>query len=224
MTDDARRLSLDLPVQDAGRTHVKRSIRRLSDFSRTVQFGLEQFNQRYDLDLELVSRNLTRAFLEWVRDFDAQRELAERDRRDFSHFAAGLMLGSLIRNRPAKARGIAQERPKNMRGPDQVLVDFWPEGVFYFEFCITVLDRVLVEQSLEGVHLAPEALNLRSWQSFRENVAADPNLAIPFLDLFLSGDPVWDFPTAARFRSALNGHLLTEGRHLATVEPPPGRS
>ena len=105
-----------------------------------------------------------------------------------------------------------------------MLVDFWPEGVFYFEFCITVLDRVLEEQSLEGIRIAPEALHLRSWQSFRENVAADPNLAVPFLDLFLGGDPVWDFPTAAQFRTALSGHLLPEVRSLPSGGRAIGRS
>ncbi|MET0257971.1 MAG: hypothetical protein ABW179_05255 [Methylobacterium sp.] len=215
MSDAAAKLSLGLPAPEGGRAQMRRSIRRLGDFSRTVDYALQQFNRRYGLDLALVPRSLTRAFLEWARDFDAQRELADRDRRDFSHFAAGLMLVSLIRNRPAAGRTTGRGHgTAALGGPDATLVDFWPEGVFYFEFCITVLDRVLEEQSLEAIRLAPEALNLRSWQSFRENVAADPSQAIPFLDLFLGGDPVWDFPTAARFRTALAGHLLPEQRSL----------
>lgn len=219
MSDSAAKLNLSLPLAGGGAPQMKRSIRRLSDFSRTVEFALRQFNERYGLELELVSRNLTRAFLEWARSFDAQREFADRDRRDFSHFAAGLMLGSLIRNRPVRLG--ANHRPRvGHRRPEDALVDFWPEGVFYFEFCITVLDRVLQEQSLEGIALTPEAVSLRSWQSFRENVAENPNVAIPFLDLFLGGDPVWDFPTAARFRTALREHLLAEDRRLPPATRP----
>lgn len=218
MSGAAPDLSLDLRGGAEGRRQLRRSIRRLGDFARTVDMALDQFNARYGADLRTSQRALTRAFLEWVRAFDAQRELADRDRRDFSHFAAGLMLSSFIRNRPVEAAA-ARLSGSAARGAEEALVDFWPEGIFYFEFCITVLDKVLAEQALEGVHVSAEALELRSWQSFRENVAADPDLAIPFLDLFLGGDPMWDFPTVARFRSALRGRLLDAGHRLA---PPAG--
>ncbi|KQT52417.1 MULTISPECIES: hypothetical protein [unclassified Aureimonas] len=219
MKDGAVKLNLNLPPAADDRAHMRRSIRRLSDFSKTVEFALRQFNTRYGLHLELAPRHLTRAFLEWARAFDEQRELADRDRRDFSHFAAGLMLRSLIRN-PSVTPSAERPGPAGSRHEEDALVEFWPEGVFYFEFCITVLDRVLEEQSLEAIELSPQAINLRSWQSFRENVAENPDLAIPFLDLFLGGDPVWDFPTAARFRSALKKQLLPEGLpRPATARP-----
>ncbi len=212
------KLSFDLPVEAGGRSEMKRSIRRLAAFSRLAALGLEQFNRRYGTDLAIAPRVLTRAFLEWVRRFDAQRDVARRDRRDFSHFAAGLLLGSLIRNRPVQPSEVGAASPSARPAtPEQTLIAFWPEGVFYFEFCITVLDKVLAEQSLEGIHLSPQALELRSWQSFRENVQEDPNLAIPFLDLFLGGDPNWDYPTAARFRSALQGHFLGTDRRLPSA-------
>jgi hypothetical protein len=206
--------ALNLPLP--GASQWKRSIRRLGDFSRSVEFALAEFNRRYGTRLELSRRDLTRAFLEWVRRFDAQRELAARNPRDFSHFSAGLLLGSLVRNRPARQRAdVRSLAAASSTGPEERLVAFWPEGVFYFEFCITVLDRVLAEQRLEGIHLAPEALELRSWWSFRENVANDPDQAVAFLDLFLQGDPVWDMPTAARFRRAMRDHLLQPDRQLA---------
>ncbi|WP_062012488.1 hypothetical protein [Aureimonas sp. AU4] len=210
-------LNLPLPGGDTGASQWKRSIRRLGDFSRSVEFALAEFNRRYGTQLELSRRDLTRAFLEWVRRFDAQRELAARDPRDFSHFSAGLLLGSLVRNRPVRRRPAARPAVATpaASGPEERLVAFWPEGVFYFEFCITVLDKVLAEQRLEGIHLAPEALELRSWWSFRENVANDPDQAVAFLDLFLQGDPVWDMPTAARFRSAMRDHLLRPERRLS---------
>ena len=216
MSDSALKLSFDFPVEADGRSQLRRSIRRLAAFSRLTQIGLDQFNTRYGTDLQISSRKLTRAFLEWVRKFDAERELAARDRRDFSHFAAGLLMSSLIRNRPVEpvpSVGASATRGQPV-SPEQALIAFWPEGAFYFEFCITVLDKVLMEQSLEGIHISPQAMELRSWQSFRENVQDDPNLAIPFLDLFLGGDPVWDFPTAARFRTALQPHFLKADRRL----------
>lgn len=207
-------LNLPLPGAGTGASQWKRSIRRLGDFSRSVEFALNEFNRRYGTRLQLSRRDLTRAFLEWVRRFDAQRELADRDPRDFSHFSAGLLLGSLVRSRPVRGPADARWSAADAAGPEQRLVAFWPEGVFYFEFCITVLDRVLAEQRLEGIHLAPEALELRSWWSFRENVANDPDQAVAFLDLFLQGDPVWDMPTAARFRSAMRAELLSPDRQL----------
>ncbi|WP_416354959.1 hypothetical protein ACLNGM_11100 [Aureimonas phyllosphaerae] len=208
-------LTLSLEAADAGgRQSLRRSIRRLGDFSRTVDIALGQFNVRYGVHMTLAQRSLTRAFLEWMRQFDAQRSLADRDRRDFSHFAAGILLSSLIRNRPVTG-GAARPKGGDLARPEEALVAFWPEGVFYFEFCITVLDKVLAEQDLEGIHLSSQALELRSWASFRENVASDPDLAIPFLDLFLGGDPNWDFPKAARFRSALKGRMLDWDKRLA---------
>ncbi|WP_168990432.1 hypothetical protein [Aureimonas flava] len=218
MIDPGLTLSLDTPAAD-GRQALRRSIRRLGDFSRTVELALGQFNTRYGVELHLTQRSLTRAFLEWMRRFDAQRALADRDRRDFSHFAAGILLSSLIRNRPVAA-GAAKGQGGADARPEEALVAFWPEGVFYFEFCITVLDKVLAEQDLEGIHLSAGALELRSWASFRENVASDPDLAIPFLDLFLGGDPNWDFPRAARFRSALKGRMLDWDKRL---DAPPSR-
>ncbi len=207
VSQTTERPDLTIPTGLGSRAEFRRSIRRLGDFSRTVEYALAQFNARHGIELRVVPRNLTRAFLEWVRRFEAQRNLADRDRRDFSHFAAGLMLSSFVANRPVE---IVRPRPPAPRrsSPEEALIDFWPEGVFYFEYCLTVLDKVLAEQSLEGIHLSLQALELRSWQSFRENVANDPDQAVPFLDLFLQGDPVWDFPTAARFRSALGGSLL----------------
>ena len=77
------------------------------------------------------------------------------------------MLRSLIRN-PSVTPSAERPGPAGRRHEEDVLVEFWPEGVFYFEFCITVLDRVLEEQSLEAIELSPQAINLRSWQSFRE--------------------------------------------------------
>lgn len=221
MDDTVLTLSLDTPATD-GRQALRRSIRRLGDFSRTVDLALQQFNARYGVELRLTQRSLTRAFLEWMRRFDAQRALADRDRRDFSHFAAGILLSSLIRNRSAEAGAGtgAKGRAGDLARPEEALVSFWPEGVFYFEFCITVLDKVLAEQDLEGIHLSAEALQLRSWASFRENVASDPDLAIPFLDLFLGGDPNWDFPKAARFRSALTGRMLDWDKRLGGPAAP----
>lgn len=206
-------LTLNIGTAAADRVQLRRSIRRLSDFSRTFEASLQQFNARYGVQLQVSRRQLTRSFLEWVRAFDAQRDLADRDRRDFSHFAAGLMLSSFIRNRPVD-RTIKGDLPAVRQGADDALVDFWPEGVFYFEFCLTVLERVLAEQSLEGLHLSVDALELRTWQSFRENVSEDPDMAIPFLDHFLEGDPRWDVPTVASFRSALRGNLLHTERRL----------
>lgn len=217
MTDTALTLSFDATTS-GGRQELRRSIRRLSEFSRTVEIALQHFNKRYGVHLVLTQRSLTRAFLEWVRRFEAERGLADRDRRDFSHFAAGILLSSLVRNRPVAA-GEPVVKPSGLARPDEVLVDFWAEGVFYFEFCITVLDKVLAEQDLEGIHLSPEALQLRSWASFRENVASDPDLAIPFLDLFLCGDPNWSFPKAARFRTALQGQMLDWDKRLPKSSP-----
>ncbi len=204
----ATKLSLDLPVEPDGPARLRSSIRRLGMFLRTMDFACRRFNARYDLDLAISRRDLTRAFFEWVREFSRQRDLADRDRRDFSHFAAGLLLRSLIRHRPVTNARSGRRADAPATGAERDIVDFWPEGVFYFEFCITVLDKVLAEQALDGIDVAPDALELRTWQSFRENVAADPNVAIPFLDLLLGNAPEWDLPAAARFRAALRDRLL----------------
>lgn len=205
---DAVTRRLTLKATDAG--DLSHGIRRLAVFKSTVEGSLGQFNRRYGHALRLDERVLTRSFLHWTRAFDAQRVLADADREDFSYFAAGLLLQTFLAFAPV-SEGPASGTAVVPAGlPEAQIVAFWPAGFYYFEFCITVLDTVLRQAEIGGVDVAPAALELRSWQSFRENVSENPGLAVAFLDHFLGRAPNWDFPTVARFRDAIRRRLVTD--------------
>ncbi|MBO0662352.1 hypothetical protein LQ948_06315 [Jiella sp. MQZ9-1] len=195
---------------------LKHGIRRLGTFARTIDTALDQFNRRYASRLVCSRPALTRTFLDWVRAFEAQRPIADRDRRDFSHFAAGLLMRAMLQNGPVRDTANKASSAEAMAPADVLvaranpIVDFWPEGFFYFEFCITILDAVLSEQGFAGIDLSEETFELRSWESFRENVKSDPDLAIPFFDVFLKGDPNWNFPLFAASRHAIRRRICDD--------------
>ncbi|MEM8541649.1 MAG: hypothetical protein AAGF25_11910, partial [Pseudomonadota bacterium] len=70
---------------------------------------------------------------------------------------------------------------------------FWPEGFVYVTYCLNVRQAVLKKDFGVEIEQASALEELRTWWSFKENVAEDPNYAISFLDLFAGETPNWQF-------------------------------
>lgn len=175
---------------------LRHRVRRLGWFRSSFRHAADLVGVETGLSFAIDDRALAAAFFGWIDAFTAQKAAAV-DRRDFASFAAGLLLKELIRCRPARARlGPAPDAAREAAAPSS----FWPEGFLYTQYCLAGLAAVLEQDFGEHLTLAAAADDIRTWWSFRENVAESPALAIPFLDQFVGGEPNWLLPEDLRAR------------------------
>lgn len=135
---------------------------------------------------ELDEAKLLTAFSAWFHAFEAQKYNAQEHRLEYVTFAAGLMLRELVRHAPVSAPVLreTQDAPEN----------FWPEGYLYVTFCLAVRDAVIEQDFSLTADAGPQLGDLRTWWSFRENVAEDVDLAIGFFEEFAGETPNWAMP------------------------------
>ena len=164
---------------------VRKAIQRLRWFVRSFREQVARTSAATGVQFAIDDAKTTAVFMEWVRAFDAQKPASPQDRRAYVGFAAGLMLRALIQQNPLSV--VSKPVVSDAGNPAY----FWPEGYVYVAFCLNVRAAVLAQDFHEDQRLAPELTELRSWWSFRENVAEDPSLSIAFLDLFAGEDPDW---------------------------------
>ena len=164
---------------------VRKAIRRLRWFVRSFREQVAQTSAATGVHFATDDAKTTAVFIDWLRAFEAQKPANPQDRRAYVGFAAGLMLRALIRQDPLSV--VARPALADPENPAY----FWPEGSVYVAFCLNVRAAVLAQDFHEDQRLAPEMTDLRSWWSFRENVAEDSSLSIAFLDLFAGEDPDW---------------------------------
>jgi hypothetical protein len=65
------------------------------------------------------------------------------------------------------------------------------------------------------ININPNTEDLRTWWSFRENIAEDPSYAICFFDHFIGKEPNWSFPG-----SVVNRGSMARALPMATQEKP----
>ncbi|MBE9604297.1 hypothetical protein IAI18_05430 [Acetobacteraceae bacterium H6797] len=205
---------------------MARELARTPDLAHRLR-QLRFFETFFEGEVEMLARDvggrvsvdrarLTRAFVEWAASLEKQRGAAGLDRRDFSVFAAGLLLAKLAALHPILAE--SPLRPAaNLKPALREIVTFWPEGFLATGFCLTTLQAVLEQEGEAPLQPAPALHDLAHWWSFRENCQEDPASAVGFFDLFLGGQPNWSFPDLARARPAMQRafrrrHGLEEGR------------
>lgn len=183
-----------MTLPDLGSTDqpLRKSAQRLrwfvDVFADQVRNIEAQTGNRFSVD----TGTLAEVFAEWLKAFDAQKPVREDDKPAYVGFAAGLMLRTLLKHKPAKL--VARPEGADESNPAY----FWPEGYLYVAFCLNVRGLVL-ETDYHFEQHSSEALNeTRTWWSFRENVNADPSLAIAFLDLFAGDEPEWSMPQLFR--------------------------
>jgi hypothetical protein len=199
-------------VDLVNRTGIERApdlvhrVRALSYFKRHVTLGIGEIARRHGFLARFDDRLAPRIFVFWTEALMAQKAYSEVDRRDYIIFGAGILLHRLLE---AKAIRVAQLPGAN----DDALATIWPEGALATAYCVSVLDAVLAQEGFDGVCLSPAVDDPAIWQSFHENAAEDPRLAIPYFDLFIGNEPNWIQPTWARARPA-------QARALDTMHRP----
>ncbi len=194
------------PIALVQRVEVERApdlvhrVRGLSFFKRHVAHGIASIGRREGLPARLDDDAAPRVFLSWIDALMAQKAYADVDRRDYITFGAGILLKTLVEKHHIRL----------MQAPGEIgsgagispITAAWPEGFVAMSYCLSVLDAVFEQEGLETFALHPVVGSVAIWQSFRENVSADPRLAIPYLDLFIGNEPNWSEPTWARNRPA----------------------
>ena len=219
MSDDAKQPLESVP-------DLRHRVRRLHWFRQSFKDEATALGARYGFTFQVDDRALVEAFFAWATAFEAERAGSQRDRRDFAIFAGGLMLRELLRASPARsdAKGhFNASIPLHPTLADPILPDpmaricaFWPDGYFYTNYCLTLV-RAILEQDFD-VHISynPQLQDLRVWQSFRENFAENPSLAVSFFDVFMGQVPNWTFPEYflsrphVRLREALAAEPATQ--------------
>ena len=159
-----------------------------ASFRRNVTLTLADHGRRTKTD----QARLRSSFLAWLETFHATRPYADLDRRDFICFSAGQMLAELVRHDPLSLA----------KGNDET-TDIWPVGMAYVSYCLGVALSVMEQEFQLATELSSSANDARIWQSFRENVSENPDLAIPFIDLLLGQSPNWTEPALADQRPAM---------------------
>ncbi|MCY3996349.1 MAG: hypothetical protein OXF07_09430 [Rhodobacter sp.] len=183
---------MTLTVVKPDTPQIRKSAQRLrwfvDVFEEQVGRTATETGNRFSVDRGILAQ----VFAEWIKAFDEQKPSSADDRPAYVGFAAGLMLRTLITRNPLTLI----DRPV---GADETNpAYFWPEGYLYVAFCLNVRGLVL-ERDFHANQIPDDSLNeLRTWWSFRENLAEDPSLAIAFLDLFAGAEPEWSMPELFR--------------------------
>jgi hypothetical protein len=189
---------------------LRHRLRQLRWFRASFRTNARLVTETYGVPFEIDEKKLTRAFLNWVETVNAQKDYAGIDRKDFIVFAAGLVLCELMREQPAKALPQRHERVQEDTTMHEI-VDFWPEGFLYTNFCIGAVAAIFQQEFGEVRAIDKCADDLRTWWSYKENTAEMPSYAIAFLDKFLGEEANWLVPGIASARAAIR-KALGEGR------------
>ena len=187
---------------------LRHRLRRLRWFNATFRANAKAVSTAYGLRFEIDETRLTRAFLDWIEIVEAQKRFAEIDRADFIVFTAGLVLRELIRQDPAKA--VIDDRRAEMLDAGEKtaeIVRFWPEGFLYTNYCVSAVAAIYEQEFGKAPTIDKCADDLRTWWSYRENVAEMPAYAVAFLDRFLGAEPNWIAPDHAPSRHAMQQAL-----------------
>jgi hypothetical protein len=180
--------------------HAARRFRTiLKSFERNMELLFKGTNIAATVD----HAALASAFANWRLKFDESKYLASNNRHDFVIFAAGLMLKELIAAKPLKAavqKLKGNEVAKTL--PDHELAR-WPEGYAYTSFCLAVAAAILHEMGEEEPDTTAMAEDPKFWDSFRENAAESPAMAVAFFDVVCGNEPNWDAPDVPWLRKAL---------------------
>ena len=205
---------MTLPDVPQGPQPLRKSAQRLrwfvDAFDRQVRNTETQTGNTFAVDRGALAQ----VFADWLRAFEAQTPVEDADKPAYVGFAAGLMLRTLIRHKPvtltARPEGADQSNPAY----------FWPEGYLYVAFCLNVRGLVLQTDYHAEQHPSAALTETRTWWSFRENVEADPSLAIAFLDLFAGDEPEWEMPDM--FRSGRVREIAGQFYTPEVIEPDAG--
>lgn len=183
---------MDLPVPPAlGKTAgpIRQAVRRMRWFKQSFAQQVDLISEASGVEYQIHSDRLARAFIEWLRVFEAQKPTQPKARQAYVGFASGVMLRQLINLAPLEVVSVPAGSDRS--NPAY----YWPEGYVYVAYCLNVRAGVLAQDFDAELELTPDLGDIRTWWSFKENVTEDPARAIAFLDLFSGGNPDWAQPS-----------------------------
>ncbi|MEM9812820.1 MAG: hypothetical protein AAF913_09125 [Pseudomonadota bacterium] len=171
---------------------LRKSAQRLRWFVGAFEAQVAQTEDETGNRFAIDRGALAEVFASWLKAFEAQKPTDDADNPAYVGFAAGLMLRSLIKFKPARI----SDGPPDADQTNPAY--FWPEGYLYVAFCLNVRGLVLAQDFNTDQQPSTALDEARTWWSFKENVGDDPSLAIAFLDLFAGDDPNWSAPDLFR--------------------------
>jgi len=171
--------------------------RRFRTILWSFEKNIELLFKGTGLAAEVDHAALAEAFSRWRQAFDQSKHLADLDRRDFTLFAAGMMLKELLAARPIDHR-----------------LKRWPEGYAYTSFCLSVAAAVLSEMGAAEPTESGITDDPHFWDSFRENVAENPANAVAFFDMVVGILPNWQAPDVPWMR-----RTFMDGKRRLAAEP-----
>lgn len=193
---------------------LRHRLRQLRWFRMAFRKNAALITQHFGYHFSIDDTKLTRAFLNWIETVELQKSYADIDRKDFIIFAAGIALKELIKEEPAKLTGKTSENALSQPEMREI-VAFWPEGFLYTNYCVGAIAAICQQEFGTAPETSKCAEDLRTWWSYRENVAEIPDYAIAFLDKFIGIEPNWITPNLASARSAIRRATL--GKRTANL-------
>lgn len=172
---------------------LRHELRQLKCFRTSFRRAVVLFADKYGLAFEIDEPRLVEAFFNWIEAFRSSKSYAAVNREDFIVFAAGLLLRELLRLNPVFARHTLKGPVPNA-DPLASIIKFWPEGFLLTNYCLSGVSAIMEQEFHRTINVSPNAEDLRTWWSFRENTADDPSYAICFFDHFVGKEPNWTFP------------------------------
>ncbi|MFO1033879.1 MAG: hypothetical protein U1E15_07325 [Hyphomicrobiales bacterium] len=184
---------------------VAHGARRFRVVLRSFERNLDLLFRGTALEPHVDHAALATAFANWRERFDATKRLAGLNRRDYTIYAAGLMLKELIAAAPLKTSPRGEGAPAVPAVAANHALSRWPEGYAYTSFCLSMVDVILKEMGEDEPHVPDESNAPAFWDSFRENVTENPAAAVAFFDLVCGREPNWDAPDVPWLRKAFAG-------------------
>jgi hypothetical protein len=185
-------------------TPLKTEVEKVGDLAhearrfRTILWSFEKnielLFKGTGLAAEVDHAALAEAFSRWRQNFDQTKHLADLDRKDFTIFAAGMMLKELLAARPITAIVPDELGLPTLPATIDHRLKRWPEGYAYTSFCLSVAAAVLSEMGGPEPTESGITDDPHFWDSFRENVAENPANAIAFFDMVVGLSPNWQAP------------------------------
>ena len=210
-------------------TPLKTEVEKVGDLAhearrfRTILWSFEKnielLFKGTGLAAEVDHAALAEAFSRWRQAFDQTKHLADLDRKDFTIFAAGMMLKELLAARPITAIVPDELGLPALPATIDHRLKRWPEGYAYTSFCLSVAAAVLAEMGAAQPTESGVTDDPQFWDSFRENVAENPANAIAFFDMVVGLPPNWQAPDVPWMRRTfLDGKRRLEAQPRRTIE------
>jgi len=184
---------------EAGSTHGQ--VFRWSWFDAALRsFALETLNSG-GLSGDVDEARSGRAFFEWASRLELVEPYARYNAIDHAHFICGQLLACLLRWQPIRLAQLSRTSQDAEQGQCAIASPAWPQGEVLVGFVSTLLHALRLNLNAGPAPWQDDVCQ-RHWQSFRENVTEDPDLAVPFFDLFHGLEPAWEFPLITGKRPA----------------------